>query len=131
MPRDERIVDDAAGDQMFLDDPLEHRRIAVRVPRAFGIDDGDRAAFADAKTVRFRPQNAALLGKTELLEPALEKVPRGQDAIFLAAFRVRLIAAEKDVATCGVDADALRAGALRIIRHQSGPTQPPAPQPPS
>ena len=31
--RDQRVVDDPAADQMFLDDPLEHRRIALRRTR--------------------------------------------------------------------------------------------------
>src|SRR5437899_5909474 len=116
MLRDERIGDNSAANQMLLDDPLENRRIARRVPRAFRIHDGDGAALADPQAVRFRPQNAALLGETELLQPALEKVPRGQAAILLAAFRVRLIAAEKNVAPRDVNADALRDGALRIRR---------------
>src|SRR5258708_32453586 len=116
MPRNERRVHNAAADQVFLDDPLEDRRIALRVPRALGIDDGDGAAFADAKTVRFRPQRAALLGEPEFLEPALEKLPCRQAAIFLAAFPVRLIAAEKDVTPFRADANALRAHALRVRR---------------
>src|SRR5439155_20643386 len=90
MPRYERIGDDAAANQMLLDDPLEDGRIALRVPRAFRIHDGDRAALADPQAVRFRPQNAALLGEAELLEPAPEKTPRGEAAILPAALPGRL-----------------------------------------
>ena len=75
MLRDQRIVDDAAADEMFLDDPLEHRRIALPVPRAFGIDDGDRPAFADAQAVRLGAQDAALLGQAELLQPPPSESP--------------------------------------------------------
>jgi hypothetical protein len=124
MPRDERSVDYAAANQMFLDDPLEDRRIALRVPRAFGINDGDWAALADAEAIRFRPQNAALLSETELLQPALEKLPCREAPIFLAAFRVRLIAAEKDVTARHLDADTLRDRALRLCSHQPSALSP-------
>jgi hypothetical protein len=46
---------------MFLDDPLERGRIALPIPGALRIDDGNRTAFADAKAVRFAAQDAALL----------------------------------------------------------------------
>jgi len=104
----QKLFDDATVDEMLLNDPLEDRRIACGVPRTFGIDDGDRAAFADAKTVRFRPEDAALLGETKLFQPALQKFPRGEATILLAAFRRRLIAAEKNVPPCDRHADALR-----------------------
>src|SRR5206468_12353879 len=90
MTRDERVDDDPPADQMVLDDPLEHRRIALRVPHAFWVDDDDRSAFADAQTVGFRAKNAALLRQPELLQPALEKLPRRKAALFLAALRIRL-----------------------------------------
>ena len=61
MLRDQRGFNDAAADEMFLDDPLEDRRIALPVPRTFWIHDGDRSAFADAQAVHFRAQNPALL----------------------------------------------------------------------
>ena len=77
----QKILDDSAGNQMFLDDPLEHRRIAVPVPGALGIDDRDRAAFADAQAVRLGAQDAALLGQAQLLQPAPSgnPTPRGRD----------------------------------------------------
>ena len=59
---------------MFLDDALENRRIAVPVPGAFGIDDGNRSALANPKAVCFCPQDAALLRQPKLLQPALEKL---------------------------------------------------------
>src|SRR5436190_5847459 len=118
MLRNHGVANDTAGDQVFLDDPFEHRRIARRVPHALGIDDGDRSALADAQAVGFRSENAALLGEAELLQPALEEFPRRETALFLAAFRIRLIAAEEDVTPRGVDADRLRDRALRVGGHQ-------------
>src|SRR4051794_20716588 len=112
MPGDERISHDAPGDEMLLDDPLEDGRIALRVPRAFGVDDRDRSAFADAQAVGLGAEDAALLRQTELLQPPLEKLPRGEAAVFLAALRVRLIAAEEDVPPRDRHADRLRHGAL-------------------
>jgi hypothetical protein len=60
MLRDQRVLNDASGDEMLLDDPLEDRRIALPVPRALWIHDGDRSAFADAQAVHFGAKNAAL-----------------------------------------------------------------------
>src|SRR5438309_5278452 len=102
---------------MLLDNPLEDRRIAARVPRALGIDDRNRSAFADAQAVRFRAEDAALLGEPELPKAPLQELPRGEAALLVAALRRRLIAAEKDVAARDGHADGLRGRALRIGRH--------------
>ena len=67
------------------------------VPRALGIDDRNRAAFADAEAIGLGAQDAALLGQAELLQAALQELPRREAAILVAAFRLGLIAAEKDV----------------------------------
>ena len=71
----------------------------ARVPRALGIHDRDRSAFADPQAVCLRAENAALLGQLQLLEPALQELPRGEPRSFSQHFGVRLIAAEKDVAS--------------------------------
>ena len=105
---DEVIDDDAAADEMIVDDALEDRRIAAPIPRALGIDDRDRSTFADAQAIRLRAENAALLRQTEFLQPPLEKLPRGEPAFLLTAFRIGLIAAEKNVAPRNGHADALR-----------------------
>src|SRR4051812_27500057 len=118
MLRDQRVFDDPAADQVLLDDPFENRRIAPGVPRAFGIDDRDRTAFADPEAVRFAAQDAALLRQAERLQARLEVVPRGQSAFLVAALRLRLIAAEKDVAPRDADTDALRNRALFFKTHQ-------------
>src|SRR4051812_25103701 len=82
---DQVLADDSSLDQMLLDDPFEYRRIAGAVPRAVGIDDRDRSAFADSKTVGFRAQDAALVGQPELLEPALQELPGGEASLLRAA----------------------------------------------
>src|SRR5262245_18683991 len=46
--RDDEIGDRPAVDQVLLDDPLEHRRIAGPIPGAVRIDDRDRSALTDA-----------------------------------------------------------------------------------
>src|SRR5262245_64732521 len=106
---------------MLLNDPLEHRRIAGAVPRALWIDDGDRSAFADAQAVRFRSQDAALLRQPELLQACFQKLPRGEAAILVAALRLRLVAAEENMAARDGHADAVRDGTLRLDRHTAGP----------
>ena len=94
---DAKILNDSAGNQVFLDDPFEHRRIAVPVPGALGIDDRDRATFTNPQTVRLGSQDAALLGQPQRLEPALQEFPRREAAILLATLWRCLIAAEKNV----------------------------------
>src|SRR5438046_10325745 len=91
------VGDNSAADEMFPDDPLENRRIAVPVPDTFGIDDGNRPALADAQAVCLGPENAAPLGEPELLQPQLQILPRGKAAVLLTTLRARLIAAQQDV----------------------------------
>ena len=111
---DQVVVHDPAAYKVLLDNPFQHRRIACAVPGAFGIDDGNRPAFADAEAVRLRAQDPALFGQTHLLEALLQKLPRREPAIALAAFRFRLIAAEKNVPPRHWHADGCGDLALRI-----------------
>lgn len=94
---DEVLADDLATHEMLLNDSLEHRRVARAVPRALGINHGNWATLTDSKAVRFRAEDAAPIGKSQLLQTLLQKVPGGQPAFFLAAFGRGLIAAEKQV----------------------------------
>src|SRR5437764_3375831 len=94
----QRLVNDPSANQMFLDDALEHRGVALSVPCALWIHDRNRTAFANPKAVGLRAQDAALLRQSELPQAALQKVPRRKPALLVAALRVRLIAAEKNVA---------------------------------
>jgi hypothetical protein len=110
MQIDQEFLDNAAANQVLLNDAFEHRRVARPVPRPFRIDDCDRPAFADTKTVRFRPQDASLILELQLLEASLQEVPGGKTAFLLATLRGRLVAAEKKVATSLANAD--RAGGL-------------------
>src|SRR5262245_37834660 len=112
MLHDERVGDSPPADEVFLDDPLEQRRIASRVPGAFGVDDRDRTALADAEAVGLCAQDASLLREAELLQAAFEKLPRREAALFLAALRVRLVAAEQHVPSRDADTDGAGHGAL-------------------
>ena len=60
MLRDQQIRDEAATNQMLLNDPLELGRIASAVPRTFRVHDGDGPTLANAQAVGFRAKNAAL-----------------------------------------------------------------------
>lgn len=86
-----------AGDQMALHDLLEHLRVAAAVPRALGVDDGDRTARADAQAVRLGALHAADLGQAEFLEARLQELPRRDAARAVAALGVRRVGAEEDV----------------------------------
>src|SRR4051794_27736870 len=98
MRHDQRVAHRLATDQVLLDDPLEDRRIALAVPRAFRIHDGNRTAFTDAQAIGLGAQDAALFGEPELLKARFQKLPRDEAAMQVAALRLGLIAAEKDVA---------------------------------
>ncbi len=50
---DDVFFDDASADEMFLDDGFEDIGVAVAIPDAFGIDDADRAVFADVDALHF------------------------------------------------------------------------------
>jgi hypothetical protein len=108
MQFDQVLADDTAVHEMVIDDAREHGRIARGIPRAFGIYDGNRTALADAQAIGFRAEDAALVGKPELLEPSLEVLPCDEAAFLVAALRRRLIAAEKDVAACDRHTDRRR-----------------------
>src|SRR5687768_3652079 len=100
--------------EMLLNDSFEHRRIALCVPRPFRVDDRDRPSFADAETVGFRAENPSLFGEPELFEAPLQEFPCGKPALFFAAFRRRLVAAEKNVPARHRDADLCRDLLLRV-----------------
>src|SRR5688572_4977596 len=90
---------------MLLDDPLERRRITFPVPRAFGIDDGNRSAFADLQAVGLAAKDAALIGQAKLFQTALQVVPRDDTALEVTTLRLGLFSAEKNVTTGDWDAD--------------------------
>src|SRR5438132_3718430 len=117
--RDEIFTHDAPLDQMFLDDSLEDRRIALAVPGTFWVHDSDRSSFADAQAICLRPQDATLVRELQLLQPPLQEVPRRPAAILLAAFRICLIAAEKDVTPRHGHADARRDFFLGLSHYKS------------
>ena len=73
--RDEVLGHQVPRDQMFLDDPLEHRRVTIAIPRALGIYDRDGAVLTDPEAVCLRAQNA-MIGKTQLDQPTFQIVPR-------------------------------------------------------
>ena len=82
---------------MLVDDAFENGRIAASIPSTFRIDDRDRTAFADAQAVCLRPKDAAGFGQAQLLEALLQKFPCFDRSLAIAAFRVRLIGAQKDM----------------------------------
>src|SRR5437016_2710404 len=73
---DRVLGDRPPADQVLLDDPVEDGRLAAPVPDPLRIDDGDRPARADPQAVRLRPLDPALLREPELLQAALQVLPR-------------------------------------------------------
>ena len=124
--RDQKLFHRLAPDQMLVDDAIQDRRIALAVPGAVRIDHGDRPSFADPQAIGFRAKDPALLGQSQLLQAALQVIPRRQPAIFLAAFRVGLVAADEDVPPGHADADAVGYLFLRN-RHRPSLMQPVGP----
>ena len=114
MRLDQMFGHDTTGDQMFLNDAFEHRRITVAVPNPFRVHDCNRTTLADAEAVGFGAKDAALFGEPQLFEAPLQKIPGGKATVLVAALRLRLIAAEKDVAPGDRHTDAGRDSSLGI-----------------
>src|SRR5438093_6260176 len=88
--REAQVLDDAAADEMFLDNALRILRRHTAVPRAFRIHDADRPIRTDAQALAFRPvERTAGAGEVQLLQPLLQVRPG-----FLAAFEIRAIWAQ-------------------------------------
>ena len=88
-----------------MDDPLQHWRVALAIPRALRIHDGNWAALADAEAVRLRSEHATTAGETEFLEPPFQVVPGVKTARFVTALGGRLIATQEYVPSGGIDTD--------------------------
>jgi hypothetical protein len=86
------------ADEMFLNDAFEHRRITVAVPSPFRVHDRNRTTLADAEAVGFGAKDAAPLRELQLFEATLQKIPRRDAPLLVAAFGFGLIAAKKNVA---------------------------------
>ena len=115
MHLDQVLDDDAAADQMLLNNPFEYWRITFAVPSTFRIHDGNRPAFADAEAVGLRAKDAALLRELQLFEAPLQEIPCGKATLLVTAFRFGLIAAEKDMAPRDGHTDAGRDFSLGIF----------------
>jgi len=106
--RNEKLLDDATPDQVLIHDSLEGRGIAAAVPRSLGIDNGYRSPLADAQAIGLGSKDASLLGEAKLTEAPFQKLPRCETALTIAALRIGLITAEKNVALRDRDANAIR-----------------------
>src|SRR5512132_11620 len=77
VPRETKILNHAAADQVLLNDPLGILRRHVAVPRALRIHHRDRPGGADAQALA--PGAIAWsvgAGEIQLLQPRLEVFPR-------------------------------------------------------
>ena len=84
---------------MFLDDSFQHGRATRVIPRAFGIDDGDGAAHADAQARGLGAIDERVgADKIQFLQACLEKIPRGLTRFARAALGFLGVHAEEDVA---------------------------------
>ena len=98
--QERRSIYNLSLEEMLLDDPFQHGRIAGSIPGALGIDNRDRATFADAQAVGFGPQHPAGFGEAELFESTFQIVPGSERPITVATFRGRLIRAQEDMTAC-------------------------------
>ena len=95
--RDHKILNHFPADEMFLNNPLQHRRITLGIPRPFGVHHRNRAVQTDAQTVRLGAKHAALLGQIQLRQPRLQKVPRFERFLFVTTFGLRLVGTKEYV----------------------------------
>lgn len=54
-----KVRNDFSADEMLLNDAFEDGRVALGVPDAFGVNDGDRTLLANSQTVGFTAKNTA------------------------------------------------------------------------
>jgi hypothetical protein len=100
------VLDDLAVDEVLLDDAFGVGGGDVFVPRAFGVDDGDRAVDADAEAVAFGTKAwSAGSGEVKLLEAVFDVFPGG-----FADVGIDTIGADAEEEMAGEMADAELAG---------------------
>lgn len=105
------LADDAASDQMFVDDSVQDLWRAVAVPDAVRVNHRDRALHADAQAPGFGavdPPGGAR--ETHRLEPALEVFPGAMSHFGGCAFRLGRIHAQENVPLRGADAEHVGSG---------------------
>jgi len=96
---EEEVGDDAALEQVLLDDAFQDGGGAGVIPYTARIDDGYRAANADAQTVGFGAIDQGIrAGQIQFLEAALEEFPGFKAGFFGAALWLGLVGAKEDVA---------------------------------
>ena len=87
-----------AFNEMLLNDSFKHFRCDGVIPGSVGINDGDGALLANAKTVRFCTKNAIVRPReSQLFKTPLEVVPRFESGFLRCAPGLRLIGAKKNV----------------------------------
>src|SRR5688572_2747961 len=92
------FLDDAAFDEMLLNDPVQNFRRDGVIPGAFRVHDRNRAVLAHAQAVGLRPENARLaFGEAELFQAFLQVFPRFKPFVTRGALRFRRIRTKKNM----------------------------------
>src|SRR5262245_28671460 len=120
MSQERELFDRLPADQVLLDDALEHLRGAGAVPDAVGVHDRDRPVDADAKAVGLGAVDAAVSHQSELLQPALQELPRLEAGFLARALRLGLVGAQEDVAADLFRAELLDLGPQHPLSHVVG-----------
>ncbi len=88
---------DAAIDQMLLDNDFEHLGGAGVVPDTFGVDYGYGAVLTYSQAIDFAAVDISLVRQSQFAKSFFQEFPGLQTCFLLAAFRVGLVGAQKDV----------------------------------
>src|ERR1019366_7024708 len=116
-----KLPDNFPADQVLLDDAFQHFRRAGVIPDAFGINDCDWPAHADAQAVGLGAINQRLrAGEIQFPEPPFQKFPGGQSVLLRATFRLGLVGTKKNVAPEFFDAERFNGG-LQLCFHKIRP----------
>jgi hypothetical protein len=76
MERKAVVAKDSTGDQVFVDDLLEHGRSATVIPGRLRVDYRDRTAHTHPQAVHLAAIDQALrLHQAKLFQPPFEKLP--------------------------------------------------------
>jgi hypothetical protein len=89
---------DLPGNEMFLNNALQHHGRTGVIPSPFGINHGDGPAHTDAQAISFGSINQRLRpDQTKLVKSLLQKFPRDHPLLFRAALCFGLVGTQKNM----------------------------------
>lgn len=93
-----KLLHHPPADEVFLNDPFQHRRGARMIPDRIRVNDGDRAVRAHPQAIHLAANHLRLRAvQSQFLQAVFEKGPRFPTHSKIAALRFGLVGTQKDV----------------------------------